>query len=170
MRNLFPLLLFFLIILGWCQKNISYPQSSNFTGTFSHLTDVSYSPGYKSEEDCIAEWGSYFDELCTMSNDAKEYISITVDTGGNYDISAQTVGSDQFSCFFEGKAEQISPTQLQSIVKTPDGEGNEDAETCVVTVTVSGDSASLGSSDGSSCRYFCGARSAYLELFDIPRE
>lgn len=105
-----------------------------------------------------------------MSNDAKEYISITVDTGGNYDISAQTVGSDQFSCFFEGKAEQISPTQLQSIVKTPDGEGNEDAEICVVTVTVSGDSASLGSSDGSSCRYFCGARSAYLELFDIPRE
>lgn len=167
MRYLLLLLLCSLILFSWCQKNTSYPHSSNFTGTFSQMSAVGYSD--KTKEDCIQEWGEYFYELCTIDNDAEEYISIVLNTGWMYYMSTATVGHNRSGCFFEGEAEQISPTQLQSIVKTPDREGNEDAETCIVTVTVSGDNASLDSSDGSSCWSFCGNHGS-LELYDVPRE
>lgn len=84
-----------------------------------------------------------------------------------YYISTANAGHNQSGCSFEEEAEQISPTQLQSIVKTPDREGNDDAETCIVTVTVSGDNAFLDSSG--SCWYFCGNHGS-LELYDVPRE
>jgi len=122
-------------------------------GNFSEPTST-FVVGYETEEACTTDKGQWIDEMCIF--DAENTLVVSQQEK-QVILSMETIGSNAHICSFEGPAEKISETELQSKVASDVWDGSDWVPGfCTVTASYSDTNTVQVSSAG--CEMFCGAR------------